>query len=124
SLVGGDDEAGDGGGAESGEHVREELLVPGHVDEGEFAARGQARPREAEVDGQSALPLLGPAVGFHPGQGADQGRLPVIDMSGGGDDEGARGRGRYGCVGRGRIGWCISHGGGPGPGRWRRRWTR
>src|SRR5699024_3809322 len=113
ALVGGDDEAGDGCRAESGEHVREELPVPGHLDEGELAARGQARPRDAEVYEQSALPLLGTAVGRHSGQGADEGRLPVIDVPGGGDDEGAGGRGL--------IGRCVSHGGAPGRWRWRLR---
>ena len=63
-----------------------EPLVPGHVDEGDRRAGGQRGPGEAEVDGHAPAALLGPPVGFHPGQRADQGRLAVVDVPGGGDD--------------------------------------
>ena len=69
-----------GTGPEPGEHVGHEPLVPGHVDEGEPLAAGQAHPGEAEVDGEAAAAFLGPAIGFHPGQRAHQGGLPVVDV--------------------------------------------
>ena len=70
---------------DAGEHVADEPLVAGDVDDGEPPAGGQRRPGEAEVDGQPAPAFLGPAVGLHPGQGADQRRLAVVDVTGGGD---------------------------------------
>ena len=66
--------------------LRHEPLVPGHVDEGEPLAAGQAHPGEAQVDGEAAAAFLGPAIGFHPGERAHQGRLPVVDVPGGRDD--------------------------------------
>src|SRR5699024_7190671 len=86
ALIGRDDEAHDGGGAEPGEHVAQEALMTGDVHEGHFVTRGQGGPGEAEVDGQAAPSLLGPAVRLDPGEGPDQGGLAVIDVSGGGDD--------------------------------------
>ena len=55
--------------AEPGEHVRDEPLVAGDVDEGELARRPAASvQRVAEVDGQPAAALLRPAVGLHAGR--------------------------------------------------------
>ncbi len=65
----------------------DEALVPGHVDHPGDRAVRQAEGGEAEVDGDAALLLLLQAVGFDPGQGADQRGLAVIDMAGGADDE-------------------------------------
>ncbi len=75
-----------GAGPEPGEHVADEALVPGHVDEGHVGARGQGRPGVAEVDRHAAAALLGPPVGLDPGQRADQGGLAVVDVPGGRDD--------------------------------------
>src|SRR6185295_8569493 len=43
-----------------------------------------------EVDGHAAAAFLGPAVRFHPGEGAHQGGLAVVDVAGGGYDVHAR----------------------------------
>ena len=76
-----------GTGPDPGEHVGHEPLVPGHVDERDrrrrTAASVQANPRSMVMP---AAPLLGPAVGLHPGQRPDQRRLAVVDVPGGGDD--------------------------------------
>ena len=52
----------------------------------ERGAGRQVGPRVPEVDGHASAPLLGPAVGFHPGEGADQRRLAVVDVTRRGDD--------------------------------------
>jgi hypothetical protein len=71
--------------AEAGQHVRHEALVTGHVDERHPLPSGQIGPREAQVDGQPAAPLLGPPVRLHPGQRPDQRRLPVVHVPRGRD---------------------------------------
>ncbi len=83
--------------AEAGQHVRHEPLVAGDVDEGEFlcrraavacraAIRGrQGHPGVAEVDRHATAAFLRPPVRLHPGQRADQRRLAVVDVPGGGD---------------------------------------
>jgi hypothetical protein len=59
--------------SDTGQHVADEPLVPRDVDDREPAPRGQRRPGEAEVDGEPAAAFLGPAVGLHTGQRADEG---------------------------------------------------
>ena len=62
-----------------------EPLVPGDVDERDRRPDGsvvQAKPRSMVMPRRRSS---GPAVGFHPGQGADQRRLAVVDVAGGGD---------------------------------------
>ena len=73
----------DPGGA--GDHVPDEALVPGNVDQREAAAVGEVERRVAEVDRDSALALLGQPVGVLPGQRPDEPRLAVVDVSGGAD---------------------------------------
>ena len=85
-LVRGDDEQDRRRRTEPGEHVADEALVAGDVDEGQVLARGQRRPRVAEVDRQAATVLLGPAVGLDAGERAHEGRLAVVDVTSGRDD--------------------------------------
>ncbi len=100
SLGGGHDEEAGVHCADAGEHVGQEPDVPGHVDEADALARRQGRRSEPEVDRQAAPLLLVPAVGVGAGEGLDEGRLAVVDVTGGGDDPqcqsfgGAGGRGR------------------------------
>ena len=82
SLVGGDDEQDQPHRADPREHVADEPLVPGNVDEADLAPRRQHAPREPEVDGQPAALLLGEAVRVHAGEAKDQRRLAVIDVPG------------------------------------------
>ena len=86
ALVGGHHEHHRRHRAHTGQHVRDESFVPGHVDERDLIAGRQRHPREAKVDGHAAAPLRFPAVRLHPGERAHQHRLPVIHMTGGGDD--------------------------------------
>ena len=87
AVVGGDDQHQevDAGGARH--HGADEALVARNVDEAHrVAIRG--RPiGEAEVDGDAALLFLGQAVGVGAGQGANERRLAVVDMTCGTDDQ-------------------------------------
>jgi len=85
-LLGGDDEDGqvDAGGA--GQHVLDEALVAGHVDDAE-AVLAQVEDGEADVDGDAAGLLLRQAVAVDAGEGLDQRGLAVIDVSRGAQDE-------------------------------------
>ncbi len=86
ALVGGDDQQGQVDAAHAGQHVLDEALVAGHVDDADLLAAGQAQPGEAEVDGHLPLLLLLEAVGVDAGEGLHQGRLAVVDVAGGADD--------------------------------------
>ena len=85
-VVGGDDEHGqvDAGGA--GEHVLDEALVAGHVDDAE-AEVAQVEGGEADVDGDAAGLLLGQAVAVDAGEGLDERGLAVVDVAGGAEDQ-------------------------------------
>src|SRR5207245_10797689 len=73
----------------SGQHVLEESLVPGHVDDAQVASAGQVHVSKAEIDGHPSALLLFQAVGVDAGQGLDQARLAMLDVAGGADDEGS-----------------------------------
>ena len=70
------------------EHVADQPVVPGDVDEVELGAVGQGEVGVADVDGHPAPALLGQPVGVDPGQGPQQRRLAVVDVAGGPDDDG------------------------------------
>jgi hypothetical protein len=86
SLVGRHHEQDQPHGADAGEHVADEPLVAGDVDEADLAAGGEHAPREAQVDGEPAALLLVPPVGVHAGESQDQRGLAVVDVAGGGHD--------------------------------------
>src|SRR5581483_2647711 len=73
ALVGGDDQHGEVYAADAGEHVGDEVLVAGDVDDADLGAGGQLEPGEAEVDGHAAVALFLEAVGLDAGEGADEG---------------------------------------------------
>ena len=70
-----------------GQHVLDEALVAGHVDEAQPQRGRQLEVREAEVDGDAAALLFFQAVGIDAGQRFDQRGLAVIDVAGGADDD-------------------------------------
>ena len=86
ALVGRDDEQHEPDGPDAGEHVADEPLVPGHVDEPDLAAARQRGPRVAEVDRESAALLLVEPIGVDPGERDDQRGLAVVDVAGRRDD--------------------------------------
>ncbi len=84
----------------AGEHVADEALVAGDVDDAGASAVGQREVGEAEVDRNPALLFFLEAVGVLPGERLDQRSLAVIDVAGGADDgvsdvRGHRGAGCY-----------------------------
>ena len=89
-LVGRDDEKHRIDPAGSREHVPDETLVTRNIDERDPDAfpLGVGEP---EVDRDAATLLLGQPVGVDAGQGANQGGLAVIDVTGGSDEEAIHG---------------------------------
>ena len=71
------------------EHVVNQPLVARDVDEAENGPVGQGHVGIAEVEGDAAGLLFGQAVGVDSREGPDQGRLAVVDVSGGADQHGA-----------------------------------
>ena len=76
AFVGGDDQQQQFHARGAGEHVVQEALVAGHVDDPGFDAVVVAQVREAEVERHPAQLLFDPAVGIGAGQRADERRLP------------------------------------------------
>ena len=73
------------------EHVADQPVVARHVDEVQLRATRQGHVRVADVDGHASSPLLGQAIGVDAGQRAEEGRLAVVDVAGGADDDGHAG---------------------------------
>ena len=88
AVVGGDHQHDQVDPARPGGHVADEALVPGHVDDPYAPSIREREVREAQVDREAALLLLLEAIRVDPGQRADQGRLAVVDVSGGADHDG------------------------------------
>src|SRR5260370_14359264 len=86
AIVGGDREQHEIDTVRAGEHVADEALVPGDVDDTGASAVGQGEVGEAEIDRNPALLFLLEAVGILAGQRFDKRGLAVIDMTGGADD--------------------------------------
>ena len=72
---------------DSGEHVLDEPFMTGYVDDAEAVAVGKVQGREPEVERDAALFLFLQAVGVRAGEGLDQGRFPVVDMSGSAEND-------------------------------------
>ena len=94
AIVGGDDEQRkvDAGG--TGQHVVDQLLVAGHVDEAERTARRERGVGVAEIERDATRLLFLQSVAVDTGEGFDQGGLAVVDVAGGADDHGVRLPGR------------------------------
>src|SRR5262249_46643243 len=71
------------------EHVLDKALVAGHIDDAEAKA-GEIESGEADVDGDAARFFLGQTVAVDAGEGLDERRLAVVNMSSGAEDEIAR----------------------------------
>ena len=59
AFVGGHHQQGHVDAADTGEHVADEALVAGNVDDADFLAGGEGEPGEAQVYGHPPLPFLG-----------------------------------------------------------------
>ncbi len=87
ALVGRHDQQHGVDAARAGQHVADEALVTGHVDEGELARRRPGTMREAEIDRDAARLFFLQPVGIDAGQRSHQRALAVIDVARGADDE-------------------------------------
>ena len=74
----------DAGGA--GQHVVNEALVTGHVDEAQLPSVAEIAVGVAQVDGDAACLLLLEAIGIDAGQRLHQRGLAMVDMASGPDD--------------------------------------
>ena len=72
--------------ADTGEHVVDEFLVTGNVDDPGHAAIGQLEGCEAEINGYPSFLLFFQAVGVDTGELVDQDRLTVVNVTGRADD--------------------------------------
>ncbi len=70
----------------AGEHVADEALVAGDVDDAGAGVVGQGEVGEAEIDRDAALFFFLEAVGVLAGERLDERGLAVIDVAGGADD--------------------------------------
>ena len=86
AVVGGHDEQREIDRAQSGDHVANEIFVSGHIDHA-HGKTGQREMREAEIDRDTARLFLGQTIGVDAGQRLDQRGLPVIDVTGGRENE-------------------------------------
>jgi hypothetical protein len=66
----------------AGDHVPDEVPVPGNVDDPYHAVAGQEARREAQVDRKAALLLLGQAVHDAAGEDLHERALAVGDVAG------------------------------------------
>jgi len=107
AVVRGDDEQHDVHARRGRDHVADELLVAGHVDDADFQTSLEHQLRVPDVDRQSArllfretIDVLGVAVTA--GERAQQRRLAVIDVARGADRHGKHGARRGGVARHGR----------------------
>src|SRR6516164_8673819 len=86
TLGGGDNEQASVDGTDARQHVANETNMAGDIDERQLPARGQRRPGEPKVDGETPRLFHSKAVRVGAGEGEDQRRFAVVDMAGSGDD--------------------------------------
>src|SRR5262249_28299583 len=101
-LVGGDPHHGEIAPAGPGQHVLDEALVAGDVDDFDGEAVGLFEEGKAEVDGDATRLLFRQAVRVDAGQRLDERGLAVVDVAGGADDD-RRGCGAVGA----RRRWLV-----------------
>ncbi len=88
AVVGGDGEQDEVNAMSAGEHILDEALVAGHVDDTHGSAVRQVEVGETQIDGDAALFFFFEPVGVLAGEGFDQAGFAVVDMAGGADDIG------------------------------------
>src|ERR1051325_1495434 len=86
AVVRGDGEEYEVDAVRPGEHVADETLVSGDVDDSRLRAVGEVEMGEAQIDRYAALFFFLQPVGVLARQRLDQARLAVVDMAGGADD--------------------------------------
>ena len=94
AVIGGHHEQGRVDLAGTHEHVADEPVVAGDVDEVQLGPVGQREVRVPDVDGHPAATLLRKAIGVDAGERAQERRLAVVDVAGRADDHGHGSRAR------------------------------
>ena len=89
AVVGRDDEDHEVDAGGSGDHVADEALVPGYVDQPHEPPVGELERGEAQVDRHAALALFLEPIRVDARERAHERRLAVVDVSGGSNDNGA-----------------------------------
>src|ERR1700677_2059522 len=93
SLFSGDDQHDGVDATGSRKHVADEQTVSRHVDKTDSQPSSIGcdciQRREAKIDGNAAPFFLRQAISVNSGERTDQGRLAVIDMAGGSNDDGS-----------------------------------
>jgi len=102
AFIGGDHQEGQVHPAGAGDHLLDELLVPGHVHHAQKYPIAQIELGETQLDADAPLPLFFQAIGIGAGQGGDQRCLAVVHVAGCAEDVVAF---RHGVMGSCRPGW-------------------
>jgi hypothetical protein len=74
--------------ADPSEHILDEALVPGNIDDTQSAATRERHPGETEIDRHLPFLFLAEPVGIDPSECLDERRFSVIDVPSSADDEG------------------------------------
>jgi len=96
AFVGGDDQQDEIDAADSREHIADKALVARDIDKAEAKSvaaikGGKFQVGESDVNGDAAPLFFFESVSVDPSQGADEGRLAMIDVSCGADNDGLHG---------------------------------
>jgi len=106
ALICGDHQQDQVNAGNAGQHVLDETLVAGHVNDRCLAPRRQHELGKADVDGDAPGLLFGETVGLDPRKGPNQSGFSVVYVAGGADDQVLQ---RLLLLGKARH----QHGGGP-----------
>ena len=72
AFVGGHDKQGKVDTTDARQHVLDEALMAGHVNDTHLTSRGKLEPGKTELDGHAPLFLLAETVGVNAGKGFNQ----------------------------------------------------
>lgn len=86
-FVGIDDEQDQIEARQAGDHILDELFMTGYIDDTGPRTIWQVEPGKAQVDRQSPFLFFGCRIRLDSGQGTDQRRLAMIDMTGCADND-------------------------------------
>ena len=88
AVVGGDGKKDQVDAVGAGEHIFDEPLMPGNIDDAGLRAVRQVEMREPQIDGDTAFLFFLKPVRVLSGQRFDQAGFSMIDVAGGADDVG------------------------------------
>ena len=83
AFVGGDNKEGSVDPADAGQHIFDEALVTGHINDAHLPPTGQPQVRKAQIDRHLAALLFGKAIRIDAGKRKHQRRFAVVNVAGG-----------------------------------------